>query len=101
MPPNANQEGHRNQHHFPEKEEEEEVQREKHPYNSYFQHQQHHEKFFDAVLDALPRRQDGNGRQERRQDNEEQTDSINTQVVIDRRLIVSPPILFQAPLTAA
>src|SRR5229473_3465426 len=54
VPPNADQQRHGNQHHFPEKEEEEEIQREKHADNADFQHQQHHKKFLDAVLDAFP-----------------------------------------------
>ncbi len=54
VPPNADQQRHGNQHHFPEKEEEEKVEREKHADNADFQHQQHHKKFFDAVLDAFP-----------------------------------------------
>src|SRR5467141_3913467 len=85
--PDADQQGHRNQHHFPEKEKEEKVQRQKYADNADFQHQQHHEKFFDAMLDALPRSQDGDGRQESRQDDEEQTDSINAQVIINRGLV--------------
>src|SRR6266849_4455622 len=87
VPPNADQQRHGNQHHFPEKEEEEKVEREKHADNADFQHQQHHKKLFDAVLDALPRRQNRNRSQERRQDDEEQADSINAQVIIDRRLV--------------
>src|SRR5712692_7661028 len=52
--PNADEEVHGNQHHFPEEEEEEEVEREEDADDADFEHQQHNEKFFDAVLDAVP-----------------------------------------------
>src|SRR5229473_5066421 len=87
MPPNANQQRHGNQHHFPEKEEKEKIQREKYAYNADFQHQQHHKEFFDAAFDALPRRQNRNRRQKCCQDHQEQTDSINAEVIINRGLV--------------
>src|SRR6266852_609628 len=87
VPPNADQQGHGYQHHFPEEKKEEEIQRKKHAHHADFQHQQHHKKFLHAVLDALPRCQNRNWRQERRQNDQKQTDSVNAEVVIDWRLV--------------
>ena len=74
---------HRDQHHFPEQEEEEEVERKENADDADFQHQQHDEKFFHAVLDALPRRQNRNRRQKRRQNDQKQADAVDAEVIVD------------------
>src|SRR6266478_3973932 len=53
--PDADQEIHGDKHHFPEKEKEEEVEREEDADHADFEHQQHDKEFLDAVLDAVPR----------------------------------------------
>ncbi len=83
--PDADQERHRDQHHFPEKEENEKVQRQEHADDADFQQQQHHVEFLDAVMHALPRSQHADRRQQRGQDHQEHADPIHAQVVIDRR----------------
>src|SRR5260370_6214353 len=39
------------------------------------------------MSDAVPRRQNRDRRQERRQENQEQADAVDTEVIIDRRLV--------------
>src|SRR5713101_3714819 len=63
--PDADEEVHGNQHHFPEEEEEEEVEREEDADHADFEHQQHDEKFLDAVLDAVPGGEHRDGGEER------------------------------------
>src|SRR6202022_4689506 len=81
VPPDANEEIHGDEHHFPEEEEEEEVKGEEDADDANFQHQQHDEKFFDAVLDAVPGRQHGDGGKKRGQDDEEEADAVEAEVI--------------------
>ena len=52
--PDADEQGHRDEHDFPEEEEEEKVEREENADDADFEHQQHDKKFFDSVMDAVP-----------------------------------------------
>src|ERR1700733_9683438 len=54
--PNSNQEIHGDQHHFPEKEKQEQVQRNKNADYSSFQYKQANEKSFHSLADGFPRR---------------------------------------------
>src|SRR5216683_5626947 len=83
--PDADEEVHGNQHHFPEEEEEEEVEREEDADHADFEHQQHDEKFLDAVLDAVPGGEHGDGGQKRGKDDQEQTDAVKAEVIVDGR----------------
>src|SRR5438445_340294 len=79
--PDADEEVHRNEHHFPEQEEEEEVEREEDADDSDFQHQQQNEKFLYAMLDAAPGSQHGDGGEERSQDDQEEADAVQPKVI--------------------
>src|SRR5271156_7103100 len=83
MAPDTDEKGHGNQHHFPEQEKEEEVQREKNADDANFQHQQHNKKFFYAMVDAGPRGQHGNGRQEGGENHQEHAETVNAKVIVD------------------
>ena len=97
--PDADEEVHRKQHHFPEEEEEKQVERQKDSDNPGFQHQQHQEKFFYALVDARPGCQDRNRGQKGGQQDEEQTDAVHAQVVIDGR-VFDPGVKFFQPVSA-
>ena len=81
--PDADEQVHRDEHHFPEEEEEEKVEREEDAYDADFQKQDGDEKFFDALLDAAPRTEDGDDGKERRQDDEEHADAVHAEVIVD------------------
>ena len=76
VPPNADEEVHRDEHHFPEEEEEEEVEREEDADDADFQKQNHNETFFDALFDALPRAENGADGEKSRQDDEEKANAV-------------------------
>src|SRR5690348_4767834 len=97
--PDADQEIHGDQHYFPEEKEEKEVEREEHADDANFEHQQHDEEFFYAMLDAVPGRQNGNGGEKRCENDEEEADAVQAEVVVDRRN-VDPPGEFLELITA-
>ena len=81
--PDADQQVHRNQHYFPEEEEEEQIEREEDADDADFEKQEGDEKFFDALLDAVPGAEDGDDGEKRRQDDEEQADAVHAEVIVD------------------
>src|SRR5713226_6165051 len=81
--PDADEEVHGDEHDFPEKEEEEEVQREEDADHADFEHQQHDEKFLDAVLDAVPGGEHRDGGEERGEDDQEQADTVEAEMIVD------------------
>ena len=83
--PDSDEERHGNEHHFPEQEEEEKIQRNEHANDTDFQQQHHDEEFFDAMIDAVPRSQNRNRRQKRRQNHQEHADAVYAQVIVDGR----------------
>src|SRR5262249_46313142 len=83
--PDANKEGHRDKHHFPEEEEEEEIEREEDANDADFEHQQHDEEFLDALVNVVPGRDDRDGSEERRQDDEEHAEAVHAEVIPNRR----------------
>src|ERR1700691_825414 len=93
MSPDTDQEGHGDQHDLPEQEEEEEVEGKEDADNADLEQQQHDEEFFYAVIDTLPGSKNRYGRQERGQDDEEETDAVHAQVVVDRR-VGNPVVVF-------
>src|SRR5438270_811853 len=64
MSPDADEEVHGDEHDFPEEEKEKEVERKKNADDADFEHQQHDEKFFEAMMNAVPGREYGDGSQE-------------------------------------
>ena len=85
MTPDADEEGHGDQHDFPEEEEEEEIEREEDADDADFEHQQHDEKFLDALVNAVPGRDDGDGGEESGQDDEEDAEAVDAEVIVDGR----------------
>src|SRR5256885_4337923 len=81
--PDANEEGHGNEHDFPEKEKEKEVQGKKHADDADLEHQEHDEKFLDARLDAGPGGKHGDDGQEGSEDDQKEADAVESQVVVD------------------
>src|SRR5262249_24563498 len=79
--PDADEQSHRNEHHFPEKKKEKEVEREEDADNADFQQQQRDEELFYTLLNTLPGREHGNRREERGEDDEKQADAIDANVV--------------------
>ena len=86
MSPDADQEIHRDQHHFPEQEEQEQVQRNEHADHSGFQNQQRDEKAFHALVNRFPGSEDRNRREQRGQQDQKQAEPVDAQVVVNRRL---------------
>ena len=85
VPPDADQKSHGNQHELPEEKKEKHVEGEEDADDADFQQQQHHEELFHAMLDAAPRSQNRNGRQERSQQHEKHADAVGAKVIVNRR----------------
>src|SRR5215831_557786 len=85
MAPDADQESHRDQHDFPEEEEQEQVERQEYSHHADLEHQQHHEKFLDAMVDARPGGKYGDGCQEGGKNDQPQAQAVYPHVVVDRR----------------
>ncbi len=81
--PNANQQGHRDEHEFPENEEENEVQGAEDPDHGGFHDQQADHEFFHASLDVTPRGEHAERHDQGGQQDQQETDAINPQRVID------------------
>ena len=84
--PDANQEVHRDQHHFPEQKEQEQVERNKDADHSCFEHQQRNKKALRAPVDRFPGGQHRDGREERGEQDQKQADAVDAKVVVNRRL---------------
>ena len=85
MAPDTDEEGHGDEHDFPEEKKEEEVEREEDTNDADFEHQQHDEKFLDAFVNAVPGSDDGDGGEESRQDDEEDAEAVDAEVIVDGR----------------
>src|SRR5579883_907599 len=83
--PDADEEGHGDQHDFPEEEEEEEIEGEKDPDDADFEQKEHHVEFLDAVVHAIPGSHDAERREEGGEDDEEEADAVDAEVIVDRR----------------
>jgi hypothetical protein len=88
--PHADDEIHRDEHHFPENEEEEQVERNEDADHARLEHEQGEEESFDMFLDRLPGAKDCQRRQKRRQQNQEQADTVHAHVVVNR---LSDPVV--------
>ncbi len=84
--PDADQEIHRDQHHFPEQKEQEQIERNENADHSGLKDQKANKEAFYALVDRFPRCQDRNRRKQRGQQNEKQAESVNAQVIVDRGL---------------
>ncbi len=80
--PDSDEEVHRNQHDFPEHVEQKQVQRAENTDHPGLQ-QQHEDEVFLRAFSNGPRRQHGQRRENRRQQNQEQADAIHTHVITD------------------
>src|SRR5579864_5988324 len=55
MAPDADEEVRRDEHHFPENEEEEQIERAENADHAHFQDEEHGEEFLDVFVNAVPR----------------------------------------------
>ena len=85
--PDADQEIHRDQHHFPEQEKQEQIERDEDADDAGFKHQQRDKEAFYALINRFPGRQDRNRRQQRGQQHQEQAEAVDAEVVMNRRLL--------------
>ena len=85
MAPDADQEGHGDQHDLPEEEEEEQVEGKENTDHTDFQKQQCEVEFLNAVMHAVPGSEHADRREECRQDDQEHADAIHAEVIIDGR----------------
>ena len=81
--PDADQEIHGHQHDFPEHEEQEQIPCGEDTDEAEFEQQQEGEEFLDLVVDGFPREQDGDGRQERGEDDQPETEAVDAHVIVD------------------
>ena len=85
MAPDADQEVHRHERDFPEDVEQEEVDGDEDADEAEFQKDQQRKIFFHAMLDVLPGDDDADGGQESREQDQPQAESVDPNVVVDRR----------------
>ena len=83
MAPDADQEVHGHQHHFPEHEEEEEIPGGEHADEAELQQQKEGEEFLGAVVNGFPGKQNRNGRQECRKNNQPQAEAVDAYVIVN------------------
>src|SRR5207244_5939957 len=76
--PRSDQEVHRNEHHFPENVEEEEVERDEDADHAGLQEQQQNVVFLGPLMDSAPGRKDGDHAQERGEHDEQQRSEEHT-----------------------
>ncbi len=81
--PNADEEVHRDEHGFPEDVEEEQVHRDENTDHARLEQEHEDREFLDPVIDGPPGRKQGQRGQERRQQDEEQADAVDTDMVIE------------------
>src|SRR4029077_8529525 len=81
--PNADQEIHGDQRQLPENEEQEKIERDKNTDHWRLDNQQRDEETLHVFSNRLPRSENCERRQERRQQHQEQTDAVNAQVVVN------------------
>src|SRR6185436_10625784 len=81
--PDANQEVHGHQHHFPKNVEKEKVEGDKNPNHAGFQHQHEEVILTDSVLNRIPRTENSDGCENSGQQNQKQTDPVNSDVILD------------------
>ncbi len=85
MAPNADQEIHGNQGHFPEDVEQKKVHGHKDADETKFEQQQQGMELFHALVDVAPTDQDGDGREQGGQNHQPQADAVHSHVVADVR----------------
>ena len=81
--PYTDQEVHRNQHHFPEHVEQEEIFSYKDTHHTGLKQKQQHVVFFFPGLDRLERRQNGDEAQQGGQQDQQQRNAVNTHGVMN------------------
>ena len=80
--PDADEEVHRHQHHFPEQEEQQEVQRHERAEHPGLQHEQEDVVLLHPLGDRRPRRQHGNRPHHRRQQDEQHAEAVDAEEVL-------------------
>ena len=85
--PDADEEVHRHEHHFPEQEEQQEVEADERAHHAGLQDEQEDVVLLQALGNRRPRRQDGDGAEERRQQHEQRAEAVDAEEVLraDRR----------------
>ena len=81
--PDADQEIHGNQHHFPKYEEEDQIERGKYPHHSCFQGQQEDEELLRPMVMLFQETSTESGRQKSRQQDHQRAEAVDSQMVID------------------
>ena len=84
--PDADQEVHRNQAHFPEHEEQKKIHRQEHAYQPELEQQQQRIIHFLPRVDMLPGNEHGQGREERGKQDKPNAQAIRYEVKVDVRL---------------
>src|SRR5437899_12106617 len=77
--PHADQKVHRDEHHFPEQVEEEEIERHEDAQHARLQQQKQNVVFLLAGLNRAPRRKNGNRAQNRGQHDQKEADTVDSQ----------------------
>ena len=83
MPPDTDEKVHGNQDNFPEHVEQEQVPGGEHANQPKFQQQQEGEEFLFAVLNVIPGKHNGDGRQKGGQDDEPETQAIDADMIVN------------------
>ena len=85
--PDADQEVHRHQHHFPEQEEEQEVERHERAEHARLQHEQEDVVLLHTLGDRRPRRQHRDEPHHRRQQDQQRAEAVDAEEILraDRR----------------
>ena len=83
--PDADEEIHRDEDDVPEDVEQEQIERQEHADHRRFQQQHENRELLHALVNAFPRRQQGDGREERREHHQHQADAVEAQVVVDAK----------------
>ncbi len=85
--PDADQKIHGDQHHFPENEEQKQVERNKNADHARLEDEQRNKKsLYAAAMDRIPRCADRDRREKCGEQNEKQADAIDAEVIVNRRL---------------
>ena len=81
--PHADHEIHRDQHQFPEDEEEEQIERDENADHGRLDHQQRDEEALHVFVDRFPGAENGDRREERGEQDEKQADAVHAEVVVN------------------
>jgi hypothetical protein len=83
--PDPDEEIHRDEHRVPEHVEEEEVERDEDADHRRIEDEDQDRELLDLLVDAFPRREQRDGRQECGEHDEQQADAVDADVIVDRQ----------------